>query len=88
VPNEIYHAVNGQYDCHVLRIAQLDNYFDHPCPSKYLQICFVRDYANQHKDMRVVQRANLGRKVVVIPMSNAADRVQNYLFCPMLHDQE
>lgn len=74
---------DNKYDAHLLHVDNVDNFFQDPCPSKYLSICLVRDWRNHHITRTVIYKDQLHRKVVILPIND-----RDYLFITMLHEIE
>jgi len=74
---------DNKYDGYLLHIDSVEDFFQQPCPSRYLNIALVRNWRNQHLTLTMISREKLNRKVVIIPINDT-----DYLFIPMLHEIE
>ena len=69
---------DGTFVCDVLSLRNMDNFFEHPCKSKLLNIAFVNNLQHGTK-RRLLQKQNFSHKVICLPYN------RGYVLFPMLH---
>ena len=72
----------------VHNVQHLQNYYVVPFASKLINVCFIQNYPAQRMAMMILSREELDRKVVVIPVLDHGHRAEDYVFFPMLHDDQ
>ena len=73
-----------RYDVIVFSVDDTQDFFVRPCPSKLVNVFLARNLDNMQGRGRILSKAQLHHKVVLIPCDNGRD----YLLIPMLHDAE
>lgn len=73
-----------RYDVLVFSADDTEDFFQRPCPSKLVNVFFVRNLDNQRATPRILTKDDLCHKVVLM----ACDNGQDFILIPMLHEIE